>query len=197
MEPEKGEAAAATVEETGEVAAEDGMGTTAAAEEEVAAVKMITLKSSEGAELEVSEAAARLSGLFRGFINEGLADDIIAVPNVGAEPLATVIKYCTKHAEVAAKPDPEDLEEWDRELLDGLDQAALYALIIAANFLDIQGLLDAICRKVADMMKGKTTAQIRKTFNIVSDFTAEEEEEIRNEYIWAFDDVADDDGDDD
>ncbi|KAL6841709.1 hypothetical protein ACP4OV_028221 [Aristida adscensionis] len=76
------------------------------------------------------------------------------------------------------------VETWDREILDGLDQTALYDLIIAANFLDIQWLLDAICEKVAGMMKGKSAAQIRKTFGITNDFTEEEKAEIRNEYAW-------------
>ncbi|XP_062206218.1 SKP1-like protein 1 [Phragmites australis] len=137
--------------------------------------------------------------------DKGLANDVIPLPKVPSRALYTVIKYCTKHANAATKPadsDPsaaagsssanaaassEDLEKWDRELVDSLGQDALYDLMLAANYLDIQGLLDAICQKVADMIKGKTTAQIRATFNIVNDFTEAEEEEIRREYAWAFD----------
>jgi len=56
----------------------------------------------------------------------------------------------------------------------------------AANYLDIKGLLDLTCQTVADMIKGKTPEEIRKTFNIKNDFTPEEEEEVRRENQWAF-----------
>ncbi|KAK0575304.1 hypothetical protein LWI29_037009 [Acer saccharum] len=47
-------------------------------------------------------------------------------------------------------------------------------------------LLDLTCQTVADMIKGKTPEEIRKTFNIKNDFTPEEEEEVRRENQWAF-----------
>jgi S-phase kinase-associated protein 1 len=56
----------------------------------------------------------------------------------------------------------------------------------AANYLHIQSLLDLTCKTVADQMKGKTIEEIRKKFNIVNDYTKEEEEEVRRENSWAF-----------
>lgn len=56
----------------------------------------------------------------------------------------------------------------------------------AANYLNIKSLLDLTCQTVADMIKGKTPEEIRKTFNIKNDFTAEQEEEVRRENAWAF-----------
>ena len=56
----------------------------------------------------------------------------------------------------------------------------------AANYLNIKELLNLTCQTVADMIKGKTPEQIRKTFNIKNDFTPEEEEEVRRENAWAF-----------
>ncbi|EEF29196.1 skp1, putative [Ricinus communis] len=58
---------------------------------------------------------------------------------------------------------------------------------MAANYLNVKGLLDLTCQTVADMIKGKTPEEIRKTFNIKNDFTPEEEEEVRRENQWAFD----------
>ncbi|XP_064940626.1 E3 ubiquitin ligase complex SCF subunit sconC-like [Musa acuminata AAA Group] len=56
----------------------------------------------------------------------------------------------------------------------------------AANYLNIKGLLVLTCQTVADMIKGKTPEEIRKTFNIKNDFIPEEEEEVRRENQWAF-----------
>ena len=62
----------------------------------------------------------------------------------------------------------------------------LILIFQAANFLNIKDLLDLTCQTVADMIKGKTPEEIRKTFNIKNDFTPEEEEEVRRENQWAF-----------
>ena len=55
----------------------------------------------------------------------------------------------------------------------------------AANYLDIKPLLDVGCKTVANMIKGKSPEEIRKTFNIQNDFTPEEEDQIRRENEWA------------
>ena len=44
--------------------------------------------------------------------------------------------------------------------------------------LTYQGLLDVTCKTVANMIKGKTPEEIRKTFNIKNDFTQAEEEQV-------------------
>lgn len=54
----------------------------------------------------------------------------------------------------------------------------------AANYLDIKGLLDVTCKTVANMIKGKAPEDIRKQFNITSDFTPSEEEQVRKENEW-------------
>ena len=55
---------------------------------------------------------------------------------------------------------------------------------MAANYLDIKKLLDLCCKNVANMIKGKTAEEIRKTFNIKNDFTEEEEAAVRKENQW-------------
>ncbi|CAN6219576.1 unnamed protein product [Urochloa humidicola] len=169
--------------------------------EEVAYGDMITLKSSDGKPFEVSkEAAARLSERLAGMIAAGgNIDGGIEFDNIGSETLEKVVGYCNKRDPVAAAlsrsrsftfstAPSKELEDSDRELVDRLTQDALFDLVEAADFLKMDGLLDVACRKIADMMKGKNTAQIREIFNIENDYTKEQEEEVLQEHAWAFDD---------
>ena len=65
-----------------------------------------------------------------------------------------------------------------------IEQELLFELILAANYMDIKSLLDLTCAKVASMIKGKSPEEIRQTFNIVNDFTPEEEAKVREENKW-------------
>ena len=163
--------------------------------------KMITLKSSDGEEFEVEEAVAMESQTIRHMIEDDCADNGIPLPNVNSKILSKVIEYCNKHVHAAAAaaskaaddaasaaaavppPSGEDLKNWDADFVK-VDQATLFDLILAANYLNIKGLLDLTCQTVADMIKGKTPEEIRKTFNIKNDFTPEEEEKVRKENEW-------------
>ena len=78
------------------------------------------------------------------------------------------------------------VSEWDSEYVN-IEQEVLFELILAANYLDIKSLLDLTCAKVASMIKGKNTEEIRKQFNIVNDFTPEEEAQVREENRWCED----------
>jgi hypothetical protein len=59
----------------------------------------------------------------------------------------------------------EPITGWDAEFVK-VDQATLFEMILAANFLDIKRMLDLTCKSVAEMIKGKTPEEIRKHFNI-------------------------------
>lgn len=74
------------------------------------------------------------------------------------------------------------MSEWDQKFM-AVDQEMLFEIISAANYMDIKPLLDCGCKTVANMIKGKTPDEIRKTFNIVKDFTPEEEAQIRRMFF--------------
>ena len=152
--------------------------------------RKITLKSSDGEIFEVDEAVALESQTIKHMIEDDCADSGIPLPNVNSKILSKVIEYCKKHVE-SPKPEDrtgsvdDDLKTWDSEFVK-VDQATLFDLILAEKYLNIKSLLDLTCQTVADMIKGKTPEEIRKTFNIKNDFTPEEEEEVRRENQWAF-----------
>ena len=77
----------------------------------------------------------------------------------------------------------ENVSEWYAKFIN-LEQEVIFELILAANYMDIKPLLDLSCAKIACMIKGKTPEEIRQTFNIVNDFTPEEEAQVREENKW-------------
>ncbi|KAK1272869.1 SKP1-like protein 1B [Acorus gramineus] len=154
------------------------------------ATRKVTLKSSDGEVFEVEEVVALESQTIKHMIEDDCADNGIPLPNVTSKILSKVIEYCKKHVDLAPKIGEdraleEELKMWDVEFVK-VDQTTLFDLILAANYLNIKSLLDLTCQTVADMIKGKTPEEIRKTFNIKNDFTPEEEEEVRRENQWAF-----------
>ncbi|KAG1359437.1 putative SKP1-like protein 1A [Cocos nucifera] len=151
----------------------------------------IILKSSDGEVFEVEETVAMESQTIKHMIEDDCAGNGIPLPNVTSKILSKVIEYCKRHVEASAaaaskyaaedsssKPADNELKAWDEEFV-RVDQATLFDLILAANYLNIKGLLDLTCQTVADMIKGKTPEEIRKTFNIKNDFTPEEEDEMK------------------
>jgi S-phase kinase-associated protein 1 len=107
--------------------------------------------------------------------------------------LRKVLEYCDHHKAdpVQSADDDSDsrkksteIDEWDQKFMQ-VDQEMLFEIILAANYLDVKPLLDCGCRVVANMIKGKSPEEIRKTFNIQNDFTPEEEDRIRRENEWA------------
>ncbi|XP_062039790.1 S-phase kinase-associated protein 1-like [Lepus europaeus] len=145
----------------------------------------IKLQSSDGEIFEVDVETAKQSVTIKttledlGMDDEG-DDDPVPLPNVNAAILKKVIQWCTHHKD--DPPPPKD-PVWDQEFLK-VDQGTLLELILAANYLDIKGLLDIMCKTVANMIKGKTPEEIRKTFNIKNDFTEEEAAQVRKENQW-------------
>ncbi|KAI5010134.1 hypothetical protein ZWY2020_012271 [Hordeum vulgare] len=129
--------------------------------------KKITLKSSDGEEFDVDKTVVMESQTLRHMIEDECADNVISFPNVNSKILSKVIEYCKQHVQVrpkpadstaanaaansstsapAATPAPTvDMKSWDAEFIK-VDQATLYDLILAANYLDIKGLLDLICQ---------------------------------------------------
>merc|ERR1719473_539410 len=116
----------------------------------------------------------------------------IPLPNVSSKVLGKVVEFCKKHADspmadiekpLKSEKMEEVVDKWDADFVN-VEQELLFEIILAANYMDIKSLLDLSCAKVASMIKGKTPAEIRKTFNITEDFTPAEEIKVRVDNPW-------------
>ena len=59
------------------------------------------------------------------------------------------------------------VDEWYVNFLEMDNQEQLFKIIMAANYMDIEPLLDLTCASVATIIKGKSPEEVRKIFNIV------------------------------
>lgn len=157
----------------------------------------ITLVSNDGVAIQVERQVAERSMLIVNMLDDlgEAAGTEVPIPNVNESVLKKVIEWCEHHKNdppAAAEDDSDnrkkttDIEEWDQKFMQ-VDQEMLFEIILASNYLDIKPLLDVGCKTVANMIKGKSPEEIRKTFNITNDFTPEEEDQIRRENEWAED----------
>jgi S-phase kinase-associated protein 1 len=153
----------------------------------------VTIQSCDGQDFTIELRVANASETLKNLIEEAGITKVIPLPNVTGKILVKVVEYCKYHIEhppaegAADAPADEkrtdDLTGWDLDFFK-VDQATLFELILAANYLDIKPLLDGGCKTVANQIKGKTPEEIRKHFNIKNDFTPEEEEQVKKENEW-------------
>ncbi len=146
----------------------------------------ITLQSSDRTNFQVEVKVAKMSETVKQLIEDAGIDNTVPLPNVTGKILAKVVEYCKYHCDnvTIVTEGTDDIIAWDLEFTK-VDQATLFEIILAANYLDIKDLLDLTCKTVARMIKGKTRDEIKKTFNITVDFTEEEEMQVRKENEWS------------
>lgn len=153
--------------------------------------------SKEGDAFPVPSDVAKMSNLVRTMIDEEEEEEEentpeIPLPNVKAAVLKKVIEFCTHYTSepmdeiekpLKSSTMSQVVQQWYADYVN-VDQALLFELILAANYMDIKPLLDLTCATVASMIKGKTPEEIRRTFNITNDFSPEEEAQVREENKW-------------
>ncbi|VDK26691.1 unnamed protein product, partial [Taenia asiatica] len=137
-------------------------------------------------DLEIARQSVLIRDILDDFGSEAAEDDEpILLQYVNADILGKVLQWCTHHKDDAPHQDrdsngelrTDDISGWDQEFLQ-VDQDTLFELCKAAEYLDIEVLLETCCKSVANMIKGKTVEEIRKTFNVRSDSTPQEEEQV-------------------
>lgn len=142
-------------------------------------------------DIEIAKCSGTICSMLEACGGEGEENAIVPLPNVNSTILTKVLAWADYHKNDPQPTEDDESEEkqsndiaaWDVEFLT-VDQGTLFELILAANYLDIKGLLELTCKTVANMIKDKTVDDIRKTFNIKKDFTSAEEEQVCTENDW-------------
>ena len=158
----------------------------------------VILISSDGEKIETSAKAAMRSTLIKDSIQD-CRDDIIefTANNVKGNVLKKIVEYLEHYKDTEPKeierPLPsqnfkECVDEFDFNFTD-IDLDMIFEIILASNYLDIKPLLELANAKVASILKGKTTEEIRRTFNITNEFTPEEEQQIIEENKWCMENL--------
>ena len=143
------------------------MGTTSEEEEE-----KVVLRCCDGEEFAVAVSVARKCGTINNMIDDGCVEGGIPLPNVKAPAISRVLEYLSReHSAEAA-----EAKAFEKAFLEKMTKEELFELILAANYLHAEELLDAATQCVADRIRGKTVPELREYFGIENDFTPEEEE---------------------
>ena len=122
------------------------------------------------------------------------AGPTVPIPSVRADILTKIIDFCTHYkTEPMKKIDQplkssniaETVQQYYSDFVT-VEQSLLFEMMLAANYMHIQPLIELTCAAVAAMIKGKTPKQIQSHFNIECsdddiEFEAEEEEKDSNE----------------
>lgn len=153
----------------------------------------IKLRSSDGIIFETTIKVAKCSETIKTMLEDlGIDENInevVPLTKVNSTILSKILEWANHHKDDTESQinsitkSIEDMSPWDVNFLK-IDQATLFDIILAANYLDIKQLLDIACTAVANIMKGKSPEELRKTFNIKNDFTPEEAEQVRRENDW-------------
>ncbi|KAJ3260453.1 hypothetical protein HK103_000595 [Boothiomyces macroporosus] len=143
----------------------------------------VKLTTSDDKEYTLDRELIFQSNLIKNMVTDlDVFDAPIPLPNVTSSTLDIVIKYLKIHKDDPPPPDKpiekavDDMIDEDKELMK-LEFNIMADVILAANYLDIPGLLDIGCRTVAWHIKQcKDYHEIREKFNIPKELWRSEEE---------------------
>ena len=161
----------------------------------------VTLLSSSGDKFDAPLYHCMQCKTLANFIDEDPDVDVIPVPLVDSKVVATLLEFFTTRLSVAreitenpALDSETDLTDDQRDRLrhraaaffHDHEMADLLEILLGANYLNCDAVIDAIATVIASRISGKTRDEMRDILGIESDFTPEEEEKILSEHAWAF-----------
>ncbi len=159
----------------------------------------LKIKSKDGVEFKVPKKNAELSVLVKNIVQDFNIDDTIDISEVDSKILTYVIEYLNHFKGTApleiekplksANLKEEVVDEWSADFVEKLNLEEVVDLSCAANFMEIQCLLDLVCAKIASMCKDKTPEELFSIFGVKEQFTEEEKQKIKDENKWIEDNL--------
>jgi S-phase kinase-associated protein 1 len=142
-------------------------------EKEISPEGDITLISKERTSFTLPKKCAFMSNLVKITSEQDRSETHINV-KIDSHSLANIVSYLNHHDGVKPKEIKKPLrsldmskivdDAWDAKFINSFPQEELKEIITAANYMDIQPLLQLACAKVASLIKGKTNEEIKKLF---------------------------------
>lgn len=160
------------------------------------APRQVVLLAKDGSEVRVSAAACTASDMLRPMLPDEEEDETeqLPVPNVDVDVLQHICNFLEYHAHTPMKELPlkplatnklgELVQPWFADYVADMEQPFRERLVIAADYMGIQPLYLLCCAFMATIVRTRTPDQIRSYFNVVNDFSPEEEAEIRARNQW-------------
>lgn len=131
----------------------------------------LTLVSGDGREFNVERSVVvQASATLRHMLEDADTDRLELPPLVPARVLTKVVAFLV-HNEV-----PAAISKPTSQLV-----TSLVELVRATNFLDLVTLRALACQALASLMQDRTVEEIRTIFNITTQLTPEQEQEVRRE----------------
>ena len=156
------------------------------------APKKVKLKTSDNIIKEVDSNILMKSKLLDNLLKDANEEELFSLPDVDSKYLELVIKYLEHYKDFepkeVPKPFPERTDEefmkgilndqWTYDYLTNQTLEELINLLNAADYLQIEGLINIIAAKLAHEMCNCEVEEARKKFGIECDMTEEEIAEI-------------------
>ena len=156
------------------------------------APKKVKLKTSDNIIKEVDSNILMKSKLLDNLLKDFKEEELFSLPDVDSKYLELVIKYLEHYKDFepkeVPKPFPERTDEefmkgilndqWTYDYLTNQTLEELINLVNAADYLQIEGLINIIAAKLAHEMCNCEVEEARKKFGIECDMTEEEIAEI-------------------
>jgi len=159
-------------------------------ETENAPPKIIKIQSNDGQVFEIDQGVVEQSSTIKTLSDLMDVGDVpIPLPNVKSSILGPFVEFCNHHKN-DPKPEPidddddddpnkdiyepkrsDDIIEWDQNFIKQftVQEGTLFDIIMAANYLGIKTLLAVGCKTIANMVRGKSSSEVREMFNISHD----------------------------
>lgn len=158
------------------------------------------IKSNEGAMFYLTTEQAVLSNIIKDMIENCTQNEII-LDSISSKSLQKIVEFMIHETDTETEKLPDNIllikdtvgivcmnvDKWYSDFLNLNKDFNIYDLknlTNAANYLDINDLLELCCAKIASILKGKSKEEMRSLINLENDFSVSEEKEIKREHEW-------------